>query len=101
MVTQFNKPVVCTVLIDRANDLATLHALIDQAKSGRGQVALLRLSLSQRKNRSHQEGSPLELRQRLATSPGIHAGVHQVLHFGYPCIHAWGGKMAARRQQKP
>jgi DNA-binding CsgD family transcriptional regulator/tetratricopeptide (TPR) repeat protein len=41
MVTQFHKPVVCPVLIDRVNDLATLHALIDQAKSGRGQVALL------------------------------------------------------------
>ncbi len=46
MVTQFNKPVVCPVLIDRVNDLATLHTLIDQAKSGRDQVALLRLSLS-------------------------------------------------------
>jgi hypothetical protein len=41
MVTPFSKPVVCPVLIDRVNDLATLHALIDQAKSGRGQVVLL------------------------------------------------------------
>src|SRR5215469_1537221 len=41
MMTLFNKPVVCPVLIDRVNDLATLHALIDQAKSGRSQVALL------------------------------------------------------------
>jgi len=41
MLTPFSKPVVCPVLIDRVNDLATLHALIDQAKSGRGQVVLL------------------------------------------------------------
>ena len=37
----FHKPVVCPVLIDRISDLATLHALIDQALSGQGQVALL------------------------------------------------------------
>ena len=41
MAVSFNKPVICPVLIDRVNELATLHALIDQAKSGRGQVVLL------------------------------------------------------------
>jgi len=41
MGTPFHKPVVCPVLIDRVSELATLHALIDQAKRGRGQVVLL------------------------------------------------------------
>ncbi len=41
METPFHKPVVCPVLIDRVHDLATLHALIDRAKSGTGQVVLL------------------------------------------------------------
>lgn len=41
MAAPFHKPVVCPILIDRVNDLATLQELIDQAKSGRGQVALL------------------------------------------------------------
>ena len=41
MAVSFNKPVVCPVLIDRASELATLHALIAQAKSGKGQVVLL------------------------------------------------------------
>src|SRR5579864_185790 len=41
MMGPFQKSVVCPVLIDRVNELATLQALIDQAKSGRGQVVLL------------------------------------------------------------
>jgi len=41
MTAPFQKPVVCPALIDRVNDLATLQALIDQTKSGRGQVVLL------------------------------------------------------------
>jgi predicted ATPase len=41
MMTPFNQPVVCPVLIDRMNELAILHALIDEAKSGRGRVVLL------------------------------------------------------------
>jgi DNA-binding CsgD family transcriptional regulator len=41
MTAPFHQPVVCPVLIDRMNELAILHALIDQAKSGRGQVVLL------------------------------------------------------------
>ncbi|HEY6408827.1 MAG TPA: ATP-binding protein, partial [Ktedonobacteraceae bacterium] len=36
-----NKPIVCPVLIGRADDLTALHVLIDQAKSGQGQVALI------------------------------------------------------------
>jgi DNA-binding CsgD family transcriptional regulator len=41
MVAPFHSPVVCPVLIERVSELATLHTLIDQAKGGRGQVALL------------------------------------------------------------
>jgi putative ribosome biogenesis GTPase RsgA len=41
MKTPFYKPIVCPVLIDRVDELAILHELIDQAKSGRGHVALL------------------------------------------------------------
>jgi DNA-binding CsgD family transcriptional regulator/tetratricopeptide (TPR) repeat protein len=41
MMAPFHKPVVCPVLIGRVHDLATLHALIDKAKSGTGQVVLL------------------------------------------------------------
>jgi len=36
-----NKPIVCPVLIGRAADLTALQALIEQAESGSGQVALL------------------------------------------------------------
>src|SRR5437764_11566860 len=41
MTTPFHQPIVCPILIDRNNELAILHELIDQAKSGRGQVVLL------------------------------------------------------------
>src|SRR6266566_4777488 len=41
MATPFPSPVVCPVLIDRVGELAALHTLIDQAKGGRGQGALL------------------------------------------------------------
>ena len=41
MTTAFNTPAVCPILIGRTTDLATLHQLIDQAKGGRGHVALL------------------------------------------------------------
>ncbi len=36
-----NKPIVCPVLIGRAADLTALHVLIDQAKRGEEQVALI------------------------------------------------------------
>jgi DNA-binding NarL/FixJ family response regulator len=36
-----NKPIVCPVLIGRAADLTALQALIEQAKRGEGQVALI------------------------------------------------------------
>ncbi|HEV2580246.1 MAG TPA: AAA family ATPase, partial [Ktedonobacteraceae bacterium] len=36
-----NKPIVCPVLIGRAADLTALHVLVDQAKRGEGQVALI------------------------------------------------------------
>src|SRR6266852_9813268 len=41
MAVSFNKPVVCPVLIGRSLDLAALHLLIEQTKSGKGHVALL------------------------------------------------------------
>ena len=41
MVAPFHQPVVCPVLIDRVDELAALYTLIDQVKSGRGQVVLL------------------------------------------------------------
>jgi len=36
-----NKPIVCPVLIGRAADLTALYVLVDQAKRGEGQVALI------------------------------------------------------------
>ncbi len=41
MTAPFHQPVVCPVLIDRNKELEILLSLIDQAKSGRGQVVLL------------------------------------------------------------
>jgi hypothetical protein len=41
METLFGTPIICPVLIGRATDLATLHLLIDQAKGGRGYMALI------------------------------------------------------------
>jgi predicted ATPase/DNA-binding CsgD family transcriptional regulator len=41
MVVPLDKPIVCPVVIGRANDLAILHTLIDEAKNGKGQVLLV------------------------------------------------------------
>ena len=41
MTTPFNTSVVCPILIGRTAEIAAFHLLIDQAKSGRGQIALL------------------------------------------------------------
>jgi predicted ATPase/DNA-binding CsgD family transcriptional regulator len=41
MTAPFQQPIVCPILIDRNNELEILLSLIDQAKSGRGQVVLL------------------------------------------------------------
>jgi len=41
MAIAFNKPLVCPVLIGRTTELEALRLLIDQAKSGQGQVALV------------------------------------------------------------
>jgi DNA-binding CsgD family transcriptional regulator/Tfp pilus assembly protein PilF len=41
METLFSTPIICPVLIGRANALATLHQLIDQTKDGRGYLALI------------------------------------------------------------
>lgn len=41
MAIVFNKPVICPVLIGRQVELTTLHALIDQARKGQGQMVLL------------------------------------------------------------
>src|SRR5260370_33847161 len=41
MVLSPSKPIVCPVLIGRAADLTALYVLVDQAKRGEGQVALI------------------------------------------------------------
>jgi DNA-binding CsgD family transcriptional regulator len=41
MVTRIGIPISCPVLIGRVADLAAIHTLIDQAKRGEGQVALI------------------------------------------------------------
>ncbi len=41
MTTAFNTSVICPILIGRTAELSAFHLLIDQVKSGRGQVALL------------------------------------------------------------
>ncbi len=41
MAIAFNKPLVCPVLIGRTDELAALHLLMDRAKSGEGQIALI------------------------------------------------------------
>src|SRR5436190_7199964 len=41
MALSHNKPIVCPVLIGRAADLTALYVLVDQAKRGEGQVALI------------------------------------------------------------
>jgi DNA-binding CsgD family transcriptional regulator/tetratricopeptide (TPR) repeat protein len=41
MTPAFNESVVCPIFIGRTADLAAFHLLVDQAKNGKGQVALL------------------------------------------------------------
>jgi tetratricopeptide (TPR) repeat protein len=41
MTVQFQRPVVCPILIGRAYDLTILHTHIDEAKNGKGQVLLV------------------------------------------------------------
>src|ERR1051326_1956666 len=41
MTRAFNKPVVCPLLIGRTDDIAFFHQLLDETKSGKGQVVLL------------------------------------------------------------
>ena len=41
MERSFNKPIVCPIVIGRTAELTALHQLIDQAKGGRGHVALI------------------------------------------------------------
>ncbi len=41
MTPAFNESVVCPILIGRTADLTAFHLLVDQAKNGKGQVALL------------------------------------------------------------
>jgi predicted ATPase len=63
MVLSPNKPIVCPVLIGRAADLTALHALIDQAKRGEGQVALLSGEAGIGKSRLVAEGKTYALAQ--------------------------------------
>src|SRR5947199_9797142 len=41
MTTAFNTSVICPLLIRRIDELAAFHLLLDQAKSGKGQIVLL------------------------------------------------------------
>src|SRR5438477_10005780 len=41
MTTAFNTSVICPILIGRTAELAAFHLLLDQAKSGKGQIVLL------------------------------------------------------------
>jgi tetratricopeptide (TPR) repeat protein/DNA-binding CsgD family transcriptional regulator len=63
MATVFNKPVVCPILIGRTGDLAALHTLVDQAKRGEGQVALISGEAGIGKSRLIAEGKTYALAQ--------------------------------------
>ncbi len=63
MVLSPNKPIVCPVLIGRAADLTALHMLIDQAKRGMGQVALMSGEAGIGKSRLVAEGKTYALAQ--------------------------------------
>jgi len=59
----FNKSVVCPILIGRASDLMALHVLIDQAKRGEGQIALVSGEAGIGKSRLVAEGKTYALAQ--------------------------------------
>ncbi len=63
MVLSRNKPIVCPILIGRVADLTALHALIDQAKRGEGQVALISGEAGIGKSRLVAEGKTYALAQ--------------------------------------
>ena len=63
MVLSRNKPIVCPVLIGREADLSALHALIDQAKRGEGQVAMMSGEAGIGKSRLVAEGKTYALAQ--------------------------------------
>src|SRR2546428_3355344 len=63
MVLSRNKPIVCPVLIGRAADLTAVHALIDQAKCGQGQVVLFSGEAGIGKSRLVAEGKTYALAQ--------------------------------------
>src|SRR5947209_4984272 len=58
-----NKPIVCPVLIGRAADLTALHVLIDQAKRGEGQVAMISGEAGIGKSRLVAEGKSYAIAQ--------------------------------------
>src|SRR5574340_881815 len=63
MTTGLNKPIVSPVLIGRSDDLAALQTLIDQAKRGMGQVALVSGEAGVGKSRLIAEGKAYALAQ--------------------------------------
>ncbi len=63
MATVFNRPVVCPVLIGRSGDVAALRMLVDQAKQGQGQVALMSGEAGIGKSRLVAEGKTYALAQ--------------------------------------
>jgi predicted ATPase len=65
-----NKPIVCPVLIGRAADLTALHLLIDQAKRGEGQVALISGEAGIGKSRLLTEAKTYAASQSFFAAPG-------------------------------
>ncbi|HYB02164.1 MAG TPA: ATP-binding protein, partial [Ktedonobacteraceae bacterium] len=63
MVTVFNKPIVCPVLVGRSDHLAALHTLAELAKRGQGQVALMSGEAGIGKSRLIGEGKTYALAQ--------------------------------------
>jgi predicted ATPase len=64
------KPIICPVLIGREADLTALHSLIDQAKRGEGQVALISGEAGIGKSRLVAEGKTYAIAQNFRLLQG-------------------------------
>ncbi len=82
MALERNKPIVCPVLIGREADLTALQVLIDQAKRGEGQVALISGEAGIGKSRLVAETKPT-LPTR-ASCPCKGTAFRQIAHFPTP-----------------
>src|SRR5258708_13189403 len=77
MEAQLATPMMCPVLIGRAQDLTTLRLLVDRSKSGQGQVALV-------------SGEPAIGKSRLLAEIKTHPTSHALLLFpstSFPTHH--------------